>query len=1129
MAQRIQLKRSSIPGKRPDASYLQAGELALNTNATDPGVFFEVNTGAIAKVGPTAVSVDAPLSEVGYGQGETWLDTGNNTFNVYSTAAEKWIAAQSPTFSGSTKLIFVGTSFPEASDDLSNDGSARPFSTLNRAAIEVARRSILQNRPDAPFNDKFVIMLLPGDNTVLNDPGVTTDVFSATVADFTANQVLPLSTLRLFNPVDGGVLLPRGTSVVGFDLRKTDIRPTYKPFWSLASAASDGAGIEARTSTIKWSGNSYVSSVTFKDKKENSSVTDISGATGDIAVCTSLEPHGYRTLVTVDGVITEGDVVKLVYPSNVARTYQTATQVLATTPEGSYYVSPLTPTTFTILKADGSALLREELPGEPGSSTVPPEFIQLVYTNTTHHRLSSLSYASKSELNDFYFKVQDAFKTLDFGGQINNGDVTAGETTIVAAVPTVPVITTNDTTNASPYANNVTVRSNWGMCGITANGADVEGFKSVISSNLTAVLLQNDSDVYQLYSGSNWVSAKQAYATAFSIDPTSVTNDQAMGYITSTADLQNIRFYYRDQANIGGKSSGLPDQLSDTRHYAIKAEGTSIVQAGSNYSIAAAIGFWATGGSTMSLNSCTVNFGVQALRSEGFAGIGTAGGAIIPDQGFTVLGIRRPMNVTKAQLADPLLHAKIYFDQNVVSTTTTTIVFANAIDEQALLPYTLKAGTAIWVQNVTDGTTASAILASTPLSADKRTINVESAGNGINAITTSQIGLPYLRRFIDPRKPVDQSYSLWVTNSSSTHKAPQNGDILRFAETPDPGSAGLVATSAQLDPGATGGWNHTFGVEQIVTAREGNNPNRTLRNPVAVLSGAQGYYAELVLKDSYGPWLGNQTAEPANYRYPLGALVTSSNRNFRANTNQLSSGTTQLLPSNSDSVWSPSESFEVQSLVDNTYISASDYTDAAKDPFDSLYTTTSQYLRGQGSNGADYRIQNYIDYDNGTTTLGLEGTGDYANFANPTYIDPPFNNSKQAVSRFLHLLGYETAGIATILMPKVWSQRNLAVSDFGIALSGKGYALSTGNWPVEFNTQSQINAVSMSWEWCGYLNYTKGLPEYQGSSLPLRQRFDAIASEAWGGQITATGITDVGESVAISSDEVNESGRAVNG
>ena len=1130
MAQRIQLKRSSIPGKRPDGSYLQAGELALNTNATDPGVFFEVNTGAIAKVGPTAVSVDAPATEVGYGPGETWLDTGNNTFNVYSTAASKWLAAQSPTFSGSPKLIFVGTNFPEASDDLSNDGSARPFSTLNRAVIEVARRSILQNRVDDPFNDKFTIMLLPGDNTVLNDPGIAADTFIDEVAEFTANQALPLSTLRLFNPIEGGVILPRGTSIVGFDLRKTNIRPTFKPFWSLASSLSGGVDVEARTSTVKWTGNSYVSTVTFKDKKEENSVTAIDGLTGEIAVCTSLEPHGFRSLIVTDGVVTQGDLVKLTYPSNVARAYQTATEVKQTVAEGSYYVSPLTPTTFTILKSDGSALLREELPGEPGASTVPAEFVRLTYTNTTHHRLSSLGYATETELNDFYVKVQDAFKTLDFGGQVNDAEVATGESTIVAAVPSVPTITTDDTKNASPYVYNVSVRSDWGMCGVLADGSKVNGFKSALSSNLTVVSIQNDSDVYELYSNSQWVSAKQAYATAYSVQPSSVTNAQAMGYITASADLQNIRFYFATSLIPSEDlSNGLADEKSDTRHYAIKADNSALVQATANYSIGAAIAFWSAGGSSMTLASCTSNFGIQALRSEGFAGINTAGGAIAPDQGFTVLGVRRPMNVTKAQLIDVRNHERIYLDQNVLATTATTITFANPIDTEALLPYTLRPGTAIWVENIVDGTTASAILTATPLSADKRTINVESSNNGINAVTLSSIGLLYLRRFVDPRNAEDQSCALWVNNSGAGHRAPQAGDILRFAETPNPASTGLIAPGSQLDPGLTGGWNHVFGVEQSLSAREGNNPNRDPRNPVIAPSGSEGYYVELALKDSYGPWIGNQTTSPANYRYPRGAVVTSSNRNFRADANQLGSGIAQLFPNNVNSVWSAGENFEVQSLVGDTYVSASAYEEAAKDPFDNFYTETSQYVRGVGINGADYKVRNFIDYDNATTTLGLEGSGVYANFADPLYINPPYNNSSMAVTRFLKLLGYSVTDITAVLQPQRWSERNILVNNLGMTLSGEGYALAAGAWPVEFNVQSTILSVAMNWEWCGYLNYTKGLPLYQGSSLPLRQRFDAIVSEAWGGQVSANGITETGETVLISSGTVDESGRAVAG
>lgn len=81
MAQRLQHKRSSIPGKRPDRKYLEPGELAVNTNSLDPGLFFEANDGSIVKVGPVAVTesgLPPALAENTdeYTEGELWLDAG---------------------------------------------------------------------------------------------------------------------------------------------------------------------------------------------------------------------------------------------------------------------------------------------------------------------------------------------------------------------------------------------------------------------------------------------------------------------------------------------------------------------------------------------------------------------------------------------------------------------------------------------------------------------------------------------------------------------------------------------------------------------------------------------------------------------------------------------------------------------------------------------------------------------------------------------------------------------------------------------------------------------------------------------------------------------------------------------
>jgi len=54
----------------------------------------------------------------------------------------------------------------------------------------------------------------------------TIDQFSAS----TNYDILdPANDLYKFNSVNGGVILPRGTSIIGLDLRKTKIRPLFVP------------------------------------------------------------------------------------------------------------------------------------------------------------------------------------------------------------------------------------------------------------------------------------------------------------------------------------------------------------------------------------------------------------------------------------------------------------------------------------------------------------------------------------------------------------------------------------------------------------------------------------------------------------------------------------------------------------------------------------------------------------------------------------------------------------------------------------------------------------------------------------------------------------------------------------
>jgi hypothetical protein len=80
MAVRITLKRSSIFNKRPSSSLLDPGELALNTNALTPGLFFEAENNSVIKVGPTYVGDSPPTLTPSLG--ETYYNITNSGFNT---------------------------------------------------------------------------------------------------------------------------------------------------------------------------------------------------------------------------------------------------------------------------------------------------------------------------------------------------------------------------------------------------------------------------------------------------------------------------------------------------------------------------------------------------------------------------------------------------------------------------------------------------------------------------------------------------------------------------------------------------------------------------------------------------------------------------------------------------------------------------------------------------------------------------------------------------------------------------------------------------------------------------------------------------------------------------------------
>ena len=133
-----------------------------------------------------------------------------------------------------------------------------------------------------------------------------------------------------------------------------------------------------------------------------------------------------------------------------------------------------------------------------------------------------------------------------------------------------------------------------------------------------------------------------------------------------------------------------------------------------------------------------------------------------------------------------------------------------------------------------------------------------------------------------------------------------------------------------------------------------------------------------------------------------------------------------------------------------------------------------------------------------------------------TKIDPNYAHSKRAISRLLTILGYDDDKIGSMLNPQSWSNRDLPIEQFPI-LDGTGYALSVGNWPVEFNSPSRVQGTSIVWDLPGHLNNSKGLPEYRKSTISKEMRFDSMYSTKWGGHVTVEGQNHLGEVLPASS------------
>ena len=493
-------------------------------------------------------------------------------------------------------ILYVNPNDLDSTDSIENQGNSltRPFKTIQRALIEAARFSYQKGLN----NDRFgqtTILVYPGDHIIDNRPGWIPDGIGnfqlrsgATSNNFptwdlTTNFDLTVSDNALYkmNSVHGGVIIPRGTSLVGLDLRKTKIRPKYIP-----NPSNDN--IE-RSCIFKVTGGCYFWQFSMFDADPNGQCyVDYT----DTEFVPNFSHHKLTCFEYADGIndvsISDAFLTASYDRTDLEMFYEKVG--LAYGQSSGRAIEPDYPSSgldiqpkideYRIVGSTGASAGITSIRSGDGSVS------STTITVTTDQPIPGLDVDTPFRVRGIttpgyngQFVVSEKLSDTEVQYQVQNAPLVA------SVVPTGAVLTLNsDTvTSASPYIFNVSLRSVYGMCGLHADGSKATGFKSMVVAQFTGIGLQKDDNAFVLYD-----------------ETTGTYNDNtgAGNEVIST----NSRSVFKPQY----------------RNYHIKASNDAFIQNVSVFAIGYAEHFAAESGGDMSITNSNSNFGAKALIARGF-------------------------------------------------------------------------------------------------------------------------------------------------------------------------------------------------------------------------------------------------------------------------------------------------------------------------------------------------------------------------------------------------------------------------------------------------------------------------------------------------------------------------------
>ena len=493
-------------------------------------------------------------------------------------------------------ILYVDPNGLDSTDSIENQGNSltRPFKTIQRALIEAARFSYQRGLNNDRFG-KTTILVYPGDHIVDNRPGWIPDgpnnyrLRNGTTStslppfDLTSNFDLTTSDNELYklNSIYGGVIIPRGTSIVGLDLRKTKIRPKYVPsptngnierstifrvtggcyFWQFSMFDADPNG----QCYIDYTTNLFVpnfshhklSCFEYADGTNNVSIND------DFQVYptdrTDLDMY-YEKVGLVYGQ-SSGRAIEPDYPS----------AGLDIQPKIDEY---------RIVGSTGESIGISSI--KAGNGVISSSTI----TVTTTSAVAGLDV-------DTPFRIE-GIPATGYNGQfvvtekLSDTVITyKAQNAPTVALPSVTgsilSLSSDTVTSASPYIFNISLRSVYGMCGLLADGSKASGFKSMIVAQFTGIGLQKDDNAFVLFNQNSG-----AY------DDTTVPGNETIS--------NNSRAVFKPEY----------------KNFHIKATNEAFIQCVSIFAIGYAEHFTVESGGDMSITNSNSNFGAKALVASGF-------------------------------------------------------------------------------------------------------------------------------------------------------------------------------------------------------------------------------------------------------------------------------------------------------------------------------------------------------------------------------------------------------------------------------------------------------------------------------------------------------------------------------